>query len=343
MSTHYDAIVIGTGQAGPSLASRMSDAGLRVAVIERDKVGGTCVNVGCIPTKALVASARAAHVARRGAEFGVIPTGPVRVDMARVNERMKQISGQSSRGVSTWIDRMPNVDLHLGDACFVGPKEIEVGEKRMTGDKLFINVGARPFVPDIPGLDTVDYLTSSGMMELTELPEHLVIVGGSYIGLEFGQMFRRFGSEVTVVERGPGLIGRDDPDVSTCVQEILQAEGVHVRCNAECLSVSRHEDGVAVHAECNGASEDVIGTHLLVAVGRTPNTDSLELERAGVRTNARGYIEVDDQLRTSAPDVWALGDCNGRGAFTHTSYNDYEIAAANLLDDDPRKVSDRIL
>ncbi|TDJ78995.1 MAG: FAD-containing oxidoreductase [Planctomycetota bacterium] len=343
MSTHYDAIVIGTGQAGPSLANRMDAAGMRVAIVERSLIGGTCVNVGCIPTKALVASARAAHVARRAADFGVVLDGPVRVDMARVNARMKDISGQSNRGLTTWLERMEHVDLVRGHARFVSPNAIEVDGERLEADKIFVNVGARPFVPPFPGLDDVEYLTSSSMMELAVLPQHLIIVGGSYIGLEFGQMFRRFGSEVTIVERGPRLIARDDPDVSACVQEILESEGVHVRCNADCMSVAPHEEGIAVQAECNGDSQAIVGSHLLIAVGRTPNTDTLNLDAAGVATNGRGYIEVDDQLRTSAPGVWALGDCNGRGAFTHTSYNDYEIAAANLLDDDPRRVSDRIL
>ena len=312
-------------------------------LVERDRIGGTCVNVGCIPTKALVASARAAHVARRAADFGVVVEGPVHVDMARVNARMKEISGQSNRGLTTWLERMENVDLVRGHARFAGPKAIEVDGKRLEADKIFVNVGARPFVPDMPGLDGVEYLTSSSMMELDTLPEHLIVVGGSYIGLEFGQMFRRFGSEVTVVEKGPRLIGRDDPDVSACVQEILEAEGVRVRCNAECLSVAPHRDGVAVQAACNGDDKETVGSHLLLAVGRTPNTDSLALDVAGIQADARGYIEVDDQLRTGVSGIWALGDCNGRGAFTHTSYNDYEIAAANLLDDAPRRVSDRIL
>ena len=342
MTTQYDAIVIGTGQAGPALVNRMNTAGMRAAIIERDLVGGTCVNVGCTPTKALVASARAAHVARRAADFGVVVGGPVRVDMARVHARMKEISGQSNRGLTAWIEGMENIDLVRGHAHFVAPNAIEVDGEGLEADVLFINVGARPFVPELPGIDGVDYLSSSSMMELDVLPKHLIVVGGSYVGLEFGQMFRRFGSEVTVVEKGPRLIGRDDPDVSACAQEILESEGVHVRCNADCLNVARHREGVAVQVTCNGDSQDVLGSHLLIAVGRTPNTDSLGLDAAGIATDARGYIDVDDQLRTSVPGVWALGDCNGRGAFTHTSYNDYEIAAANLFDDDPRRISDRI-
>jgi pyruvate/2-oxoglutarate dehydrogenase complex dihydrolipoamide dehydrogenase (E3) component len=316
---------------------------MRVAIIERGELGGTCVNVGCIPTKALVASARAAHMARRAADFGVVLDGPVRVDMKRVNARMKEISGQSNKGVTTWVERMEHVDLFRGEARFVGPKAVEVNGERLEADKIFINVGARPFVPDFPGIEQVEVLTSSGMMELDELPEHLVIVGGSYIGLEFGQMFRRFGSEVTIIEKGPRLIGRDDPDTSACVQEILEAEGIKVRCNADCIAVAAHSDGVAVQADCNTGAHEVVGSHLLVAVGRTPNTDSLNLEAAGVTANERGFIEVDDELKTSADGIWAMGDCNGRGAFTHTSYNDYEIVAANMFDDDQRRVSDRIL
>ncbi len=343
MTKRYDAILIGTGQAGPSLANRLNGEGMRVAVIERGPLGGTCVNVGCIPTKALVASARAAHVARRAADFGVVVEGPVRVDMQRVHARMKEISGESNRGLGKWIDGMEHVDLVRGDARFVAPRVVEVDGERFEADKIFLNVGARPFVPDLPGIGDVDALTSSDMLELDVLPRHLVIVGGSYIGLEFGQMFRRFGSEVTVLERGPRLIARDDPDVSACVQEILESEGVDVRCGADCLSVAAHADGVAVTASCGGDDEPVVGSHVLFAVGRTPNTDTLGLDAAGIETNERGYVEVDDQLRTTADGVWALGDCNGRGAFTHTSYNDYEIVAANLLDDDPRRVSDRIL
>ena len=343
MTNHYDAIVIGTGQAGPALAGRMSSEGLEVAVIERDRMGGTCVNVGCIPTKALVASARAAHVARRAADFGVVVDGPVRVDFERVMARMREISGQSNRGVTRWIEAMENVDLIRGDARLTAPQEVEVGGRRLTAERVFLNVGGRPAVPALEGIDQVEPLTSSGMLALGELPEHLIVVGGSYIGLEFGQMFRRFGSRVTVVEKGPRLISRDDPDVSEAVREILEKEGVAVHCDAECLAVRPDADGVAVQVDCSGESREVAGSHLLVATGRRPNTDGLGLEDAGVEVDERGYVRVDEQLRTSVPGIWALGDCNGRGAFTHTSYNDYEIVAANLFDDDPRRVSDRIL
>ncbi|MFT4538137.1 MAG: pyruvate/2-oxoglutarate dehydrogenase complex dihydrolipoamide dehydrogenase (E3) component [Planctomycetota bacterium] len=343
MSERYDAIIIGTGQAGPSLAARMQKEGRRVAIIERGRVGGTCVNVGCIPTKALVASARAAYMARRAADFGVVIGSEVSVDMARVNARMKEISGQSNRGLEQWLEGLDSVDLIRGDARFVDSNSIEVNGERLEASQIFINVGGRPFVPDFPGLADVRVLTSSDMLELTELPEHLVVIGGSYIGLEFGQIFRRFGSRVTIVERGPRLVGREDPDVSAGIQEFLEAEGIDVRCDSNCISFAKSATGIEVQAACGSETHPIQGSHVLVAVGRKLNTDSLNLEAAGIETNERGAISVDDKLATKVPGVWALGDCNGRGAFTHTSYNDYEVVAANLLDDDSRKVSDRIL
>ena len=343
MTKKYDAIIIGTGQAGPSLAGRLDSAGQKVAIIERDRIGGTCVNVGCIPTKALVASARVAHVARRASDFGVLVNGRVQVDMQRVNARMKEISDHSSRGLTSWLEGLENVDLIRGHATFVGPDTVEVDGEQLSAPKIFINVGGRAIVPDLPGVETVEPLTNSGMMELDELPEHLVIIGGSYIGLEFAQIFRRFGSQVTVVERGSRLILRDDPDVSAAVQEFLEREGIQVRLGADCMGVRAHSDGVAVETHCNGTEQEIVGSHLLVATGRKPNTDTLGLESAGVETNGRGYIQVDDQLSTNVPGIWAIGDCNGRGAFTHTSYNDYEIVAANLLDGESRSVTDRIL
>ena len=341
--TRYDGIVIGTGQSGPSLAGRMNAEGMKVAVIERKLIGGSCVNVGCIPTKTLVASARAAYMARRGADFGVEIGGPIRVDMPQVKARMKEISGQSNRGVTAWLEGMENVDLYRGHASFQSPDTVGVNDDLLQADKVFINVGARAFIPNLPGLPEVDYLTNSSILELEDLPEHLIIVGGSYIGLEFGQMYRRFGSEVTIIERGPRLIARDDPDVSECVKEILQGEGVGIRLNAECTRVGRSGDEITVRVDCTDGSPEIVGSHLLLAVGRTPNTDSLDLESAGVAMDTRGFIPVDDQLRTNVPGIWALGDCNGRGAFTHTSYNDYEIVAANLFDGDSRRATDRIL
>ncbi len=343
MPTAYDAIIIGTGQSGPSLAGRMNREGMKLAVIERNLIGGTCVNIGCIPTKTLVASARAAHMARRASDFGVLVDGPVRVDMKRVRTRMKEISGESNQGVTRWLEGMENVSLYRGHARFESHNTVRIDGDRIRADKIFLNVGARALVPQMPGLEGVDYLTNSSMMEVDFLPEHLVIVGGSYVGLEFGQMYRRFGSEVTIVEKGPRLIARDDLDVSETVQRILESEGIQVRLNAECISVQGRGDKVAVRVSCEEGKPEVVGTHLLLAVGRVPNTDDLGLHEAGVEVEQRGFIAVDEQLRTNIPGIWAIGDCNGRGAFTHTSYNDYEIVAANLFDDDPRRVTDRIL
>ena len=342
MSTSFDAIVIGTGQAGPSLAGRLTAAGMKVAVVERGKFGGTCVNTGCIPTKAMVASARAAYAARRAAEFGVDIGGPITVDMKRVKARKDEISGKSNTGVESWLKSMQNCTVYDAQARFVSPHEVSVGSETLTAERIFINVGGRAIVPGIPGLSDVEYLTNSSMMQVDFLPRHLIILGGSYIGLEFGQMFRRFGSEVTIIENGPRLISREDEDVSAGVREILEAEGVDIRLNSHATSVAKDGDGVAITLETDGKSSEIGGSHLLLATGRRPNTDDLGLENAGVKTDYHGYIEVDDQLRSSVPGIWALGDCNGKGAFTHTSYNDFEIVAANLLDNDPRRVSDRI-
>ena len=341
-TTRFDAIIIGTGQAGPSLAARLSGAGLKVAILERKLFGGTCVNTGCIPTKALVASASAAQVARRGAEWGVL-TGPVSVDMKSVKERKDAIVRKSNQGVEKWLKGLENCSVYEGHARFTDSHVVQVNGRWLQADKIFINVGARAFVPPVSGLDTVDFLTNSSMMEIDFLPEHLVIIGGSYIGLEFGQMFRRFGSRVTIVEMGPRLIRRDDEDVSEAVRGILENEGVDVRVNSECIAVEKSDGRIAIRLDCEDEDDRVEASHLLLATGRQPNTDDLGLEQAGIGVTRRGYIQVNDQLGTSVPGIWALGDCNGQGAFTHTSYNDYEIVAANLLDDDPRRVSDRIL
>lgn len=341
MTTHFDAIIIGTGQAGPSLAARLTAAGMKTAIVERKLFGGTCVNVGCIPTKALVASAHAAYIARRGADFGVAIDG-VRVDMKAVKARKDAIVKQSRDGVTKWLDNMRNLTVYRGQARFEGPHAIAVNGERLEAEKIFINVGGRAFVPDLPGIREVEYLTNSTMMEVDFLPEHLIVVGGSYIGLEFAQMYRRFGSRVTVVEMGPRLVGREDEDVSDEVRGILEREGIEIRLNAKCINVARRGEQIVVGAECTSGAPEVVGSHLLLAVGRVPNTDDLGLDKAGIATDARGYIQVDDQLRTNVSGVWALGDVNGRGAFTHTAYNDFEIVAANLLDDDPRRVGDRI-
>ncbi len=342
MTSSYDAIIIGTGQAGPSLAVRLAGAGMQVAIIERKRFGGTCVNTGCTPTKTLVASARAAYVARRGADFGVMIDGAITVDMKKVKARKDTVVRRSTEGVENWLKNTENVAVYEGHARFEEAHTVRVGEHQLAAEKIFINVGTRAFVPPFPGLQSVDYRTNAGMMEIDFLPEHLIIIGGSYVGLEFGQMYRRFGSKVTIVEKLSRLIHRDDGDISAAVQEIVEGEGVNVRLEAECITAQKRGDRVVVGVDCESGDREVVGSHLLLAVGRRPNTDDLGLSEAGIAVDERGYIEVDDQLRTKAPGVWALGDCNGQGAFTHTSYNDYEIVAANLLDDDPRRVSDRI-
>jgi pyruvate/2-oxoglutarate dehydrogenase complex dihydrolipoamide dehydrogenase (E3) component len=338
----YDAIVIGTGQSGPSLAARLTSEGMKTAIIERKLFGGTCVNVGCIPTKALVASARAAHMARRGADFGVVIPGEVAVDMKQVKARKDGIVRQSNAGVTNWLKKMQGLTVYEGHGRFEGPTTVRVDDDLLDADKIFINVGGRAAVPDMPGLDQVEYLTNSSIMEVDVLPEHLIVVGGSYIGLEFAQMYRRFGSRVTVLQRNDRLIPRDDEDVSEAVKDILENEGVEIRLDETCMSVEKRGDKVVAVSLCDDNADEVVGSHLLLAVGRQANTDDLGLESAGIETDSRGYITVDEALRTNVPGIWAVGDVNGRGAFTHTSYNDYEIVAANLFDDDPRKVSDRI-
>jgi pyruvate/2-oxoglutarate dehydrogenase complex dihydrolipoamide dehydrogenase (E3) component len=338
----FDALVIGTGQAGPPLAVRLGHSGRKTAIVERNLVGGTCVNNGCIPTKTLIASARAAHVARRGADFGVMIDSSIRVDMSRVKARKDAVVQQSNQGVTNWLRNAPNVTLIEGHARFEGPHTVRVNDALIEAEQIFINVGCRALVPDMPGLAEVPYLTNSGMMAVDFLPEHLVIVGGSYIGLEFAQMYRRFGSRVTVVEMAPRIIGREDEDVSAAVKEILEAEGIAFRLNATCLDARKRGDGITVNVSCEEDPTDIEGSHLLLAVGRIPNTHDLGLDKAGIRTNSRGFIEVDETLATNVPGIWALGDANGKGAFTHTSYNDFEIVASNLLDADQRRVSDRI-
>jgi pyruvate/2-oxoglutarate dehydrogenase complex dihydrolipoamide dehydrogenase (E3) component len=342
VSRHFDAIIIGTGQAGPSLAGRFSAAGMSVAIIERHKFGGTCVNTGCIPTKTLVASAYAAHVARRGAEYGFVVNGDVRVDMKRVKARKDEISGRSNKGVEKWLRRLKDCTVIQGHARFQSSRAVEVNDEVLEADKVFINVGGRASVPEMPGIHDVPFLTNSSMMDIDFLPEHLVVVGGSYVGLEFAQMYRRFESEVTIVEMAPRLIAREDEDVSQAVREILESEGIRIRLNAKCISLAKRDGRIAVGVDCAEDPPEVLGTHVLLAVGRTPNTHDLGLDRAGVAIDERGYIIVDDQLQTSVPGIWALGDCNGRGAFTHTAYNDFEIVADNLLRADHRRVSDRI-
>lgn len=338
-ATPFDAIIIGAGQAGPPLAGRLTEAGQRVAVIERKLVGGTCVNSGCIPTKTLVASAHAAHLARRGAEYG-IGTGEVTVDMAKVKARKDRIMLDDRHGVESWLEGMDGCTLIRGHARFEDPHTVRVDDQLLRADRIYLNVGGRAVVPELPGLEDIDYLTNVSILDLDSVPEHLVIIGGSYIALEFAQMYRRFGARVTVIEHGPRLTSREDEDVSAAIADILGNEGIDIIVDATDIRFTKRDNGFEVVARVG--AEPVTGSHLLLAVGRRPNTDDLALDRAGVQTDERGNIVVDDELRTSVDHIWAMGDCNGKGAFTHTSYNDFEIVAANLLDDDPRRVSDRI-
>ncbi len=339
----FDAIIIGAGQAGPSLAGKLTGAGMTVALVERKLFGGTCVNTGCMPTKTLVASAYAVHLARRAADFGIVLEGAVQVDMKKVKSRADTVSLNARTGLETYLREMDGCTVIEGHARFESPNTVRVGEELLTAPRIFINVGGRAIVPDFPGINEVSYLTNTSMLALDHLPEHLVVIGGSYIGLEFAQMYRRFGAEVTVIEKGPRLVAREDEDVSETILEILTREGVTVRTDAECISLAPHEKGVSVGVDCSTGEPAAVGSHVLLAVGRQPNTADLGLEKAGVITDARGYITVDDSLATNVPGIWAMGDCNGRGAFTHTAYNDFEIIAANLLNGEQRRVSDRIL
>ena len=342
MATTYDAIIVGTGQAGPSLAVRLAGAGMKTAIVERKRFGGTCVNNGCIPTKTLVASARAAHIARRGGEYGVRIDGAIAVDMKKIKERKDAVVRSSNEGVEKWLKGTENLTVYEGHARFQDAHQLRVGNELLEADKSFVNVGGRASMPPLRGLDQVSYLNNSTMMDVDFLPEHLIVVGGSYVGLEFAQMYRRFGGEVTIVEMGPRLIQSEDEDVSEAIRTILENEGIKIRLSAECIALEKRGDKVAVGVDCTSGDKIVVGSHVLLAVGRVPNTADLGLENAGIAMDQRGYIQVDDQLRTNVPGIYALGDCNGRGAFTHTSYNDYEIVAANLLDGDQRRVSDRI-
>ncbi len=344
MRLEFDAILIGTGQAAPALAARLAETGMRVAIIERHLFGGTCVNTGCIPTKTMIASAYVAYIVRRARDYGVEVAGDVTVDMQAVKARKDAISGESSRGLEDWLRHLKNVTVFVGTARFENATTVRVNTDSLRAAKIFINVGGRAYIPPLSGIEQTPFLTNSTMMDVDFLPKHLIVVGAGYVGLEFAQMFRRFGSEVTVVEQGRRFLPREDQDVSDAIRGILESEGIRFRLSATCISLKAAPDGtgVIVGVDCQEGEPQVAGSHVLVAVGRTPNTDDLELSRAGVETDNRGYIKVDDQCRTNVPGIWALGDCNGRGAFTHTSYNDFEIVAANLLDNDPRKISDRI-
>jgi pyruvate/2-oxoglutarate dehydrogenase complex dihydrolipoamide dehydrogenase (E3) component len=337
---NFDAIVVGAGQAGPAIAARCSREGLRTAVIERGPFGGTCVNNGCVPTKTLVATARAVQLARRGADFG-FSTGDLRVNMAAVMARKDGIVRASREGVEGWMRGLKHTEVIVGEAHFVAPATLEAAGRRLTAPRIFLNLGGRAVKPPLPGIDSVPTLDNRSVLELTELPEHLAIVGGSWIGLEFAQVMRRLGARVTVVERSARLLPREDEEVSTALREILEREGIRFELGAECLSFTPAAGGgIAVGASCGG--EPIVGSHVLLAAGRRPNTDGIGLDAAGIATDERGFIVVDEQCRTSAEGIWAVGDCNGRGAFTHTAWNDHEIVVANLFDADARRIADRI-
>ena len=343
MTKTYDALIIGTGQAGPPLAGRLTSAGMTVGIIERGLFGGTCVNTGCTPTKTLIATAYAAHLARRAKDYGFSTGGEVTVDMKAAMARKDAVVMRSRKSVESWLEEMAHCTVYRGHARFLSPNEVQVGDDRLAAKQIFLNVGARARFPDMPGIDRVTTMTNTSILELDVLPQHLVVIGGSYVGLEFAQMFRRFGAQVSVVEMAQRLTTREDEDVSAAIKTILEAEGIAVRVNAKCISFEPQGAEIAVGLQCESGPPVVVGSHVLLAVGRRPNTDDLGLDKAGVKTDAHGYIVVDDELRTSAPGIWALGDCNGKGAFTHTAYNDFEIVAANLLDGEKRRVSDRIL
>jgi pyruvate/2-oxoglutarate dehydrogenase complex dihydrolipoamide dehydrogenase (E3) component len=338
----FDAIVVGAGQAGPPMVERLASAGMTVAMVERHLFGGTCVNTGCTPTKTLVASAEVIHQARRAAEFGIRIEGSIATDMRAVMARKETVVGASRTGLEIWLRGMKNCTVFKGHARFESPHQMRVGDDLIAAEKIYLNVGGRAIVPDMPGVNSVPYLTNTSILELETVPRHLVVVGGSYIGLEFAQMFRRFGSEVTVIEKGPHLLWREDDDICTAIEGIFTKEGITIRAEAECIRFEPRGQDIAAGVNCVNGEPEVVGSHVLLAVGRRPNTDDLGIEKAGIELDARGYIEVDDQLRTNVPGIWALGDCNGKGAFTHTAYNDFEIAAQNLLDGRSRRVSDRI-
>jgi pyruvate/2-oxoglutarate dehydrogenase complex dihydrolipoamide dehydrogenase (E3) component len=344
MNKQFDAIIIGAGQAGPPLAVKLANIGKKVAIIERKLFGETCVNTGCIPTKTLIASAHAAHLIRRANDFGLFVSSPVAVDMKKVKARKDAIVHKDSTGVEEWLKNTSNCTVYKGHAHFETPHAISVGnELLLEAEQIFLDVGARAAVSPMPGLEKINYYTNSSMMNVDFLPEHFIIIGGSYVGLEFAQMYRRFGAKVTVVEKAPRLIAKEDPDISDAVKEILTGEGIDIRLNSECIGFDRRDNNIVVNLDCQDPEKEILGSHVLLAIGRQVNTQDLGLDKAGVEIDQRGYIKVDDHCRTNVPHIWALGECNGKGAFTHTSYNDYEIVAANLIDNNPRRISDRIL
>ncbi len=343
MNKQFDAIIIGTGQAGPSLAVRLANTGLKVAIIERHKFGGSCVNTGCIPTKTLVASAEVAHQVNRASEFGIDIQGSIKTDMKKVKARKDNIVHKATTGVENWLKNTPNVTVFHGQGRFINNHTIQVNDDTLHGDKIFINVGARANVPPMDGIDKIAYLTNSSILDLDIVPKHLIVVGGSYIGLEFAQVFRRFGAKVTVLERAPKLIAREDDDVCDTVLDIMEKSGIDVRLNNCCVAFSPAGNEIDVHINSEDNKETIRGSHVLIAIGRQANTDDLGLENTDIEVDSRGIIVVDEKLSTTANNVWALGECNGKGAFTHTAYNDYQIVADNLLQNAGRKVTDRLM
>jgi len=341
-ATHYDAIIIGAGQGGSPLSTALARAGRRTALIERDQIGGTCINYGCTPTKTMVASARVAWLARRGADYGV-QTGTIAVDQPVVRERKRKIVESFRAGSEKRIESAKGLDLIRGSATFTGPRSLRVAcdgdsEQELTADLIFIDTGTRNATPKIDGLADVPHLDSTSIMELDETPEHLIVLGGGYIGLEFAQMFRRFGSAVTVIQRGSHLLAREDDDIADAMRQILEEDGIDVRLNAEASRVRAANGGVEVTV--NG-KEAISGSHLLVAIGRAPNTDDLNLAAAGVETNEKGFVNVNERLETNVPGVYALGDVNGGPQFTHISYDDFRIVRDNLLKGGNRTTRDR--
>jgi len=327
----YDAIVIGAGQGGGPLSTALAKAGRRTLLLERSHVGGTCINEGCTPTKTMVASARVAYLSRRAAEYGV-DTGPVRVDLARVRERKRRIVESFRAGSQRRIEGTEGVDLVFGDARFVAPRAVAANGRNFQADLVFINTGGRPAVPAVPGLDRVGPHDSTSILELEEVPGHLIVLGGGYIGIEFAQMFRRFGSRVTVIQRGRQLLPLEDEDIADAVLGILREDGVEVWLQAEARCAERLDDGrVRLIARTAEGDRMIGGSHVLLAAGRVPNTDRLAPETAGVETDANGFIRVNERLETTAPGIYALGDVKGGPAFTHVSYDDYRIIRANLL------------
>ena len=344
---HYDAVVVGAGQGGGPLASALAQSGRRTALIEREHVGGTCINEGCTPTKTMVASARAAHLARRATDYGV-ESGPVHVDMAAVRQRKRAVVASFRSGSERRIDETPRLDLVRGDARFTGPKALRVdfpdGRLDLTADQIFLDVGTRPVPPPLPGLDRVAALDSTSIMELDVVPEHLLVLGGGYVGLEFSQMFRRFGSRVTVVQRSQRLLGREDDDVADAIAGILREDGIAVLLETEVRAVApRSEGGIHLTVKDGDGEHVLTGSHLLTAVGRAPNTDRLALEKTGVATNEKGYIPVDERLATNIPGIYAMGDVTGGPAFTHISYDDFRVLRTNLIDGGDATTSGRLV